>query len=90
MSDSQLKCDAASPDEASLSPDVPEELVAPLRASVGERTLAEIEQATRRVMVMEALARAGGTKAGAARILGVSRQFLQHILRGQKRLHPRP
>jgi transcriptional regulator with PAS, ATPase and Fis domain len=63
-------------------------LASVLRAAVGERPLGEIEQAARHIMVMEALARAGGSKTRAARLLGISRQLLQHILRGQKRLRP--
>ena len=73
-----------------LDDEVPAELAAALRANVGERTLSEIERATRHIMVMEALARTGGSKTRAAKLLRVSRQLLQHILRGQKRLHPKP
>lgn len=69
------------------SPDL-QVLASVLRAAVGERPLGEIEQAARHIMVMEALARAGGSKTRAARLLGISRQLLQHILRGQKRLCP--
>lgn len=67
-----------------------DDLTAVLRATVGARPLAEVEQAARRVMVMEALARTGGSKTAAAKLLQISRQLLQHILRGQKRLHPLP
>lgn len=56
-----------------------------LRALVGHRSMQEIERVTRRTLVDEALARAKGSKTEAARLLSVSRQLLQHMVRGQKR-----
>ena len=59
--------------------------VAPLlRAQVGHAPIHEIEDQVRSVLVDEALARSGGSKAGAARLLSISRQLLQHILRKEK------
>ena len=52
-----------------------------LRASVGMVNLTDVESQVRQAMVREALARANGNRRGAARLLGVSRQFLQHVLR---------
>ena len=48
---------------------------------VGLRPIHEVEDEIRRTMLNEALARAGGSRRGAARILAVSRQLLQHMLR---------
>ncbi len=58
----------------------PPDLLPHLRASVGHRAVRQVEQEVRRVMVHEALARARGSRRGAARLLSVSRQLLQHIL----------
>jgi CheY-like chemotaxis protein len=68
--------------EAALS----EALAAPelgpqLRDAVGKAPLQQVEDSVRDTMVNEALKRSGGSKRGAARLLGVSRQVLQHILR---------
>jgi DNA-binding NtrC family response regulator len=52
-----------------------------LRLTVGHRSLAEVETEVRAVMIDEALARAGGSRRGAARLLEMSRQLLQHALR---------
>ena len=57
------------------------ELGPQLRDAVGKADLQDVEQSVRETMVNEALKRAGGSKRGAARLLGVSRQVLQHILR---------
>jgi DNA-binding NtrC family response regulator len=51
------------------------------RQAVGRVGLKDAEQALRRVMVKEALDRAGGSRRGAARLLKISREFLQHALR---------
>jgi DNA-binding NtrC family response regulator len=59
----------------------PPSLAEHLRASVGQRPVREVEDEVRRVMVQEALARSGGSRRAAARLLSVSRQLLQHILR---------
>jgi two-component system, response regulator RegA len=52
-----------------------------LRVTVGRRPVREVEDEVRRVMVREAVARAGGSRRGAARLLSISRQLLQHIVR---------
>jgi len=52
-----------------------------LRASVGLRGVVEIEDEVRKTMVTEAMARSEGSKRAAARLLSISRQLLQHILR---------
>ena len=52
-----------------------------IRRLVGHAPLPTIEDEIRDLMVSEALARAQGSTRGAARILSVSRQFLQHVLR---------
>lgn len=52
-----------------------------LRDMVGRRPIQEVEAEVRSTMVGEALAQSGGNRRGAARLLQVSRQFLQHILR---------
>lgn len=57
-----------------------------LRTVVGHLPIHEIERAARQTMMREALARSHGSKTGAARMLQVSRQLLQHMVRGQKRL----
>jgi two-component system response regulator RegA len=51
------------------------------RQAVGHVSLKEAEEALRRTMVEEALERAGGNRRGAARILRISRELLQHVLR---------
>jgi two-component system response regulator RegA len=51
------------------------------RSLVGLRPIHEVEAELRRTMVEEAMARAGGSRRGAARLLAVSRQLLQHMLR---------
>jgi two-component system response regulator RegA len=51
------------------------------RGLVGLRPIHEVEEELRKTMVEEALARAGGSRSGAARLLAVSRQLLQHMLR---------
>lgn len=53
------------------------------RAAVGHLGVREAEEAVRRAMVAEALARAHGSRHAAARLLAISRQLLQHILRKQ-------
>jgi DNA-binding NtrC family response regulator len=51
------------------------------RQAVGHVSLKEAEEALRRTMVKEALERVGGNRRGAARMLGISRELLQHVLR---------
>jgi len=58
----------------------PPDLAPQIRATVGLRPVQEVEAEVRRVMVGEALVRVG-TVRGAARLLAVSRQLLQHIRR---------
>lgn len=52
-----------------------------LRQSVGRVPLRDVENRVRTTMVREAMAQAGGGRKGAARLLRISRQMLQHILR---------
>lgn len=52
-----------------------------IRASVGLRSIFDVEEEVRSTMVAEALARSDGSKRAAARMLSISRQLLQHILR---------
>ncbi len=59
----------------------PPDLTAALRASVGGAPLHDVEEVVRGTLVDEAMARSGGSVRGAARLLGVSRQLLQQILR---------
>jgi two-component system, response regulator RegA len=59
----------------------PPDLLPYLRAMVGRRAVHEVETEVRRTMVREALARASGSRRKAARLLSISRQLLQHILR---------
>lgn len=52
-----------------------------LRGTVGRRPLMDVESDVRGAMVAEALARSRGSRRGAARLLEISRQLLQHIVR---------
>jgi DNA-binding NtrC family response regulator len=52
-----------------------------VRASVGHRSLFDAENEFRRVVLREALGRAKQSKSAAARLLGISRQALQHVVR---------
>jgi DNA-binding NtrC family response regulator len=61
------------------------DLAPQLRDAVGKANLQEVEERVRATMVGEALKRAAGSRRGAARMLGVSRQFLQHVLRKLRR-----
>jgi DNA-binding response OmpR family regulator len=61
----------------------PPDLRPHLRALVGHRPLKELEAEVRDVMVDEALMRARGSRRGAANLLSLSRQLLQHILRNR-------
>lgn len=56
-------------------------IVATARDLVGQLPIHDAERAVRRTMVEEALARSGGKRTGAARLLGISRQLLQHMIR---------
>ncbi len=50
-------------------------------ASVGRMPMRELQTEVRRVMVEQALARAEGSRSGAARLLSVSRQAVQQMVR---------
>jgi len=50
-------------------------------ACVGHMSLQEAEETLRRSMIQEALARSAQSRRGAARLLDVSRQMLQHAIR---------
>lgn len=52
-----------------------------VRAAVGKVPLKDFERVVRETMLTEALARSDGSRRGAARLLDVSRQLLQHMLR---------
>lgn len=64
----------------------PPDVIPQLRALVGFLPIHDIERLARRTLMQEALVRARGNKTGAAKLLHISRQLLQHMLRGQKRL----
>jgi len=59
----------------------PADLTARLRSRVGMVPIRAVESDVRSTMVREALRREHGSRRGAARLLGISRQLLQHILR---------
>lgn len=63
----------------------PPDMTPHVRAQVGHVPVREVERRVRSTMVEEALARAGGSRRGAARLLHVSRQLLQHMLRAARR-----
>ncbi|MGB1014046.1 MAG: response regulator transcription factor [Nannocystaceae bacterium] len=52
-----------------------------VRELVGRVPVKDVEEEVRKVMVDEALSRSEGNKRGAARLLKISRQLLQHIIR---------
>lgn len=52
-----------------------------VRGVVGHKGIKELEFEVRKAMVSEALAKSGGSVRGAAALLGISRQLLQHILK---------
>jgi len=59
----------------------PPQLRPHVRGLVGHVPVKDVEEEVRKVMVDEALSRSNGNKRGAARLLNISRQLLQHILR---------
>jgi DNA-binding NtrC family response regulator len=61
--------------------DTAPDLLPELRGNVGRRGIRDVEADVRRAMVAEALAKSGGSVRGAAALLGISRQHLQHILK---------
>lgn len=71
------RLDAALDDAIARAPD----LRAQLRSAVGQRPIHELEEELRVTMLREALARAKGSRRGAAKLLQVSRQVIQHMLR---------
>lgn len=59
----------------------PVDLTPHVKNMVGQRPIHEVESEVRRTMVNEALARSRGNRRAAAKILRISRQLLQHIIR---------
>ena len=59
----------------------PPDLAAHVKSVVGRAPVHQVEQLVRDTMVQEALARGKGNRRQASRVLGISRQLLQHILR---------
>lgn len=59
----------------------PPNLAPHVKSVVGRAPVHEVEQLVRDTMVQEALARGKGNRRQASRVLGISRQLLQHILR---------
>jgi DNA-binding NtrC family response regulator len=57
------------------------DLLPVLRQTVGHKRLADVQSEVRAVMLDEALARSRGSRRGAARLLSMSRQLLQYLLR---------
>jgi len=55
-----------------------------LKQLVGHKPLAEVETEVRAIMLDEALSRTGGSRRGAARLLSMSRQLVQYVLRGAR------
>jgi DNA-binding NtrC family response regulator len=62
----------------------PPDLVPALRASAGQVPLHRLEDVVRDTLVDEAMARSRGSVRGAAKLLKISRQLLQHILNARK------
>ncbi len=75
-SDLESAVDAAFHEPPRLEPLIP--------ACVGHIPMRELQRQVRSVMVKEALARTEGNRSGAARLLDVSRQAIQQILRGRR------
>jgi DNA-binding NtrC family response regulator len=59
----------------------PPDLGPHVRSSVGQRAIHEVQEEVRDTMLREALGRAGGSRRAAAKLLRVSRQLVQHMLR---------
>jgi len=64
-----------------LALETPAPLAAHARQSVGKLPLRDATEGVRDAMVGEALARTRGSRRGAARLLGTSRQLLQYLLK---------
>ncbi|MCP3135962.1 response regulator [Pyxidicoccus xibeiensis] len=62
----------------------PPDLIHALRASTGQVPLRDLESVVRATLVDEALAKSQGSVRGAAKLLRISRQLLQHILNARK------
>lgn len=56
-----------------------------IAACVGRVPMRQLQREVRQLMVDEALARADGSRSGAARLLKVTRQAVQQIIRGERR-----
>jgi two-component system response regulator RegA len=61
-----------------------------VRAIVGHLGVHEVEETVRATMVSEAMAHARGSRHCAARLLSISRQLLQYILKKDRREHASP
>jgi DNA-binding NtrC family response regulator len=61
--------------------EAPPDLRPALKQLVGHKPLAEVETEVRATMLDEALSRTGGSRRGAARLLCMSRQLVQYVLR---------
>jgi DNA-binding NtrC family response regulator len=59
-------------------------------AHVGREPMRDVQARLRNVMLRQALARSEGSRTGAARLLKISRQAVQQILRGRGRTAPSP
>ena len=59
----------------------PPDLTPHVKSAVGRTPIRGVEEGVRDTMVREALARGKGNRREASRMLGISRQLLQHILR---------
>ncbi len=59
----------------------PPDLEPHVRSSVGQRAIHEVQEEVRDTMLREALGRARGSRRAAAKLLRVSRQLVQHMLR---------
>jgi two-component system, response regulator RegA len=62
----------------------PPDLELHVRSAVGKVAVRDAERLVRSTMVDEAMARTGGNVRGAARLLDVSRELLQHIVRARR------
>jgi two-component system response regulator RegA len=59
----------------------PPDLAPHVRSAVGQRAIHEVQEEVRETMLREALGRARGSRRAAAKLLRVSRQLVQHMLR---------
>ena len=63
----------------------PPDLRPHIRTTVGHRSIHSVEAEVRDTMLNEAVIREGGNRRAAARLLAVSRQLLQHMIRKRSR-----